>query len=206
MAALSRLVMTPPSSASRPYLATSPRRSGTRAPSEPTRIAIEPKFANPQRAKVVTSSVLGFRLPACTIGPKLENATNSLRTVFWPMKLPVSAASCQGTPISQATGAKIQPNSTSKVSHGAPNQPATPLRAPLAITITAMKAMSRQPTITARWPPVRAPRASASMTFTDSVSRTSRTDASRSDSSVSGHRPFAISSEPGAFITAAARR
>ena len=44
------------------------------------------------------------------------------------------------------------------------------------------------------------------MTFLDSVSRTSRTEASRSDSSVSGQKAFAMISEPGAFMIDAASR
>ena len=69
-----------------------------------------------------------------------------------------------------------------------------------------MNAINRHATTTAIRPPASAPDPSASMTFFDSVSRTSFTDASRSDSSVSGQKVFAISSEPGAFITDAASR
>ncbi len=62
----------------------------------------------------------------------------------------------------------------------------------MASAIREMKAISRQPTITAIRPPLIAPRAVASITFADSVSRTSRTPPSLAGSSVSGNMILAM--------------
>lgn len=145
------------------------------------------------------------------------------------MKEPASVASLHGTPSNHASGETTHPRSFSKVRSPCPNQPPMPPRMPLAIAISATKAMSRPPTVTAILPPAMAPRPMASMALADSSSRTARTSilpgevvptdrcSSRSvapgctvESSgsgvESGHMILAISSPAGAFITVAASR
>src|ERR1039457_2649565 len=73
----------------------------------PICIPIELKFAKPQSANVAIVKERGSSVPF--IGPRNENATSSFSTVRTPSKLPMDLQSCQGTPIIQATGAKIQP-------------------------------------------------------------------------------------------------
>ena len=122
------------------------------------------------------------------------------------MNCPTVSASLQSTPISQATGGKTQPSSFWNVRSSAPNHPPMPLRRPLASAMSEMEAIRSAPTITAIRPPARAPRAVASITLADSVSRTSRTTASLSERSVSGSIVLVTHSAPGAFITLAASR
>src|SRR5438132_283152 len=68
----------------------------------------------PKRAKVAMAKVRGSSVPF--MGPSWPNATNSLITMRVPSRLPIFAASCQGTPISHATGAKIQPKTVCRLS------------------------------------------------------------------------------------------
>src|SRR2546428_9147915 len=77
---------------------------------------MELKLAKPQRANVAIAKVRGSSV--AFMGPSCPNATNSLITMRVPRRLPILPASCQGTPISQATGAKIHPKIVCKFSGG----------------------------------------------------------------------------------------
>src|SRR4029077_13640344 len=90
-----------------PRRARSWRRLGASAPIPPIWMPIDPKFANPHKANVAI--VNDFGSSAALIGPSCEYATNSLRTMRVPSKLPMAGASFHGTPMLQATGASTQP-------------------------------------------------------------------------------------------------
>ena len=122
------------------------------------------------------------------------------------MKLPTCMVSCHGTPIAQASGPNTIPKIPSSDQLSWPNQPPMPPIIAESIAMMAMKAMSRQPMVTAILPPDIAPLPTASMMFFDSVSRTSFTVASTSDFLVSGISPLATSRESGAFMMDAASR
>src|SRR5438552_2488773 len=109
-----RFAMVPASMARMPNLASWLRCSGASAPMPPIWIPMELKLAKPQRAKVAMAKVRGSSVPF--MGPSWPNATNSLITMRVPSRLPIFAASCQGTPISHATGAKIQPKTVCRLS------------------------------------------------------------------------------------------
>src|SRR5216684_8236825 len=109
-----RLAMVPASMARMPNLASWLRCSGASAPMPPIWMPIELKFAKPQRANVAMANVRGSSEPF--IRPSCPKATNSLITMRVPSRLPIFAASCHGTPISHATGAKIQPKTVCKLS------------------------------------------------------------------------------------------
>src|SRR5262249_47534194 len=102
-----RLTMVPASMARRPSLASSLRLFEASAPIPPIWNPIELKFAKPQSASVAMVNERGSRVTF--IDPRNENATSSLRTMRVPSKLPMAAQSCQGMPITQATGANAQP-------------------------------------------------------------------------------------------------
>src|SRR5260370_443532 len=109
-----KFAMVPASMARMPNFASWLRCSGASAPMPPIWMPMELKFAKPQRAKVAIAKVRGSSAPF--IGPSWPKATNSLITMRVPRRLPIFAASCQGTPISQATGAKIQPKTVCRLS------------------------------------------------------------------------------------------
>src|SRR6267142_4787572 len=109
-----RFAIVPASMARMPNLASWLRCSGASAPMPPIWMPIELKLAKPQRAKVAMAKVRGSSAPF--MRPSWPKATNSLMTIRVPRRLPIFAASCQGTPMSQATGAKIQPKTVCKLS------------------------------------------------------------------------------------------
>ena len=65
---------------------------GARLPVTAIWMAIEEKLAKPQSAKVTTATVRG---DSAVIWPRSMKATNSLRTILLPNRLPACIASCQ---------------------------------------------------------------------------------------------------------------
>ena len=66
-----------------------------------------PTLAKPQRAKVAMEKVRGSRTDLSL--PSSVKATNSLIMVRVPRRLPMVLQSCQGMPMSHATGAPTTP-------------------------------------------------------------------------------------------------
>src|SRR5580704_4282985 len=151
-----RLAMVPASMARMPNLASWPRCSGARAPMPPIWMPMELKFAKPQRAKVAMVKVRGSS--ASFISPRCWKATTSLMTMRVPRRLPISAQSRQGIPMSHATGAKTQPKTCERLEGNhvmcrrgcVPSQLWTPPMTPLTRYRRAMKEMSMAATLRAR--------------------------------------------------------
>ena len=109
-----RFAIVPANIARIPSRASSPFLFGASAPMPPIWIPMELRFANPQSANVAIVKERGSS--ASFIGPSMENATNSFSTMRVPSRVPITPQSCQGTPITQATGAKTAPKIPSRLS------------------------------------------------------------------------------------------
>ena len=108
-----KFAIVPASMARIPSRASSPFLFGASAPMPPIWIPIELRFAKPQSANVAMVNERGSS--AALIGPSIENATNSFSTMRVPSRVPITPQSRQGTPITQATGAKTTPKIFSRL-------------------------------------------------------------------------------------------
>ena len=133
-------------------------------------------------------------------------ATNSVATIFTPIRLPTIPASPHDTPMSQTNGARNQPKIFSSV------RPSIPITLPSAPTpkltsaSRAMNASSIAPTLSASCIPCEAPAAAASITLTSLRSTSTVTLPPVSGTADSGTRSLEITKAAGAFITLAVRR
>src|SRR5438445_2814730 len=94
--------------ARKPSRARSCLRSGASAPMPPIWMPTELTLANPHKAKVAIVNESGSSCPRS--GPRSLYAMNSFSTMRSPSRLPMVPLSCQGTPMAQAIGRKIQPS------------------------------------------------------------------------------------------------
>ena len=81
---------------------------GASSPMPPIWIAIEPRLAKPQSAKLAIITLLG--LNASFSIDKSRYAINSLNTSFVPISEPTMPASLKGTPIANENNEKMLPS------------------------------------------------------------------------------------------------
>ena len=129
------------------------------------------------------------------------NAMNSLSTTFVPSRLPAVAASAQGMPSSQATGAMTTPSMRSRVS-GAPATSGRTASRMLASLTRATKTSSVARMLQKRRRPSAVPETTASMGPEAAESGSLRPSVG---SLVSGSMSAATTSAAGAWMTEAVR-